>query len=67
VRFSAPNKHHFLVDFSGFEVEGLTNDGEVYVAADRPYGLIECQVVRDGAPAADEADDEAWLAVPGFV
>jgi urate oxidase len=62
IRFSAPNKHHFLVDFSGFEVDGLTNDGEVFIAADRPYGLIECQVSRDGAARADEA----WLAVPGF-
>ena len=41
--FSAPNKHHFLVDFSGFDVEGLTNDGEVFIAADRPYGLIEAR------------------------
>ena len=27
--------------------EGLTNDGEVFIAADRPYGLIEATVVRD--------------------
>jgi urate oxidase len=63
IRFSAPNKHHFLVDFSGFEVEGLENDGEVFVAADRPYGLIECQVTRDDAAPVDDA----WRAVPGFV
>ncbi len=50
ISVSAPNKHHFLVDFSGFEVDGLTNDGEVFIAADRPYGLIECTVLRD-APA----------------
>jgi urate oxidase len=62
IRFSAPNKHHFLVDFSGFDVEGLTNDGEVFIAADRPYGLIEAQVTRDDAPAAGDA----WLHVPGF-
>jgi urate oxidase len=62
VRFSAPNKHHFLVDFSDFRVEGLTNDGEVFIAADRPYGLIEAQVVREDAPDACDA----WLAVPGF-
>jgi urate oxidase len=62
IRFSAPNVHHHLVDFSGFDVDGLSNDGEVFVAADRPYGLIEAQVTRDGAAAADEA----WLAVPGF-
>jgi urate oxidase len=47
VSFSAPNKHHFLVDFSGFEVDGLENNGEVFVAADRPYGLIECTVLRE--------------------
>jgi len=63
VRFSAPNKHHFLVDFSGFRVDGLTNDGEVFIAADRPYGLIEAQVTRDDAPDAGDA----WLNVPGFV
>ncbi len=68
IRFSAPNKHHFLVDFSGFDVEGtefegLTNDGEVFIAADRPYGLIEAQVTRDDAPPAGDA----WLYVPGFV
>ena len=47
VRFAAPNKHHFLVDFSGFDVEGLENNGEVFIAADRPYGLIECTVLRE--------------------
>jgi urate oxidase len=67
VRFSAPNKHHFLVDFSGFKVEGtpfsgLSNDGEVFIAADRPYGLIEAQVTRDDAPP----EGDAWLYVPGF-
>jgi urate oxidase len=51
ISFSAPNKHHFLVDFSGFDVEGLTNDGEVFIAADRPYGLIECTVLREEGPA----------------
>lgn len=62
IRFSAPNLHHFLVDFSGFEVDGLSNDGEVFVASDRPYGLIEAQVTRDDVPPADDA----WLAVAGF-
>lgn len=59
IRFSAPNKHHFLVDLDRF---GLANNGEVFIAADRPYGLIEAQVVRDGA--SDPGD--AWLNVPGF-
>jgi urate oxidase len=45
VRLSLPNKHHFLVDLEPF---GLKNDNEVYLAADRPYGLIEGTVLRDG-------------------
>jgi urate oxidase len=45
VRLSLPNKHHFLVDLEPF---GLKNDNEVYFAADRPYGLIEATVLRDG-------------------
>jgi urate oxidase len=47
VRLSLPNKHHFTVDLEPF---GLDNDNEVFYAADRPYGLIEGAVVRDGAP-----------------
>jgi urate oxidase len=47
VRLSLPNKHHFTVDLEPF---GLDNAGEVLYAADRPYGLIEGAVVRDGAP-----------------
>jgi urate oxidase len=46
-RLSLPNKHHFLVDLSPFQ---LDNPGEVFFAADRPYGLIEGTVLRDGAP-----------------
>ncbi|WP_433799518.1 factor-independent urate hydroxylase [Actinomycetospora sp. CA-084318] len=44
VRLVAPNKHHFLVDLAPF---GLENPGEVFHAADRPYGLIEATVTRD--------------------
>ena len=44
IDFVAPNKHHHLVDLSPF---GLDNPGEVFVAADRPYGLIEATVTRD--------------------
>jgi urate oxidase len=47
VRFTLPNKHHFLVDLDQF---GLPNDNEVYFAADRPYGLIEGYVLADDAP-----------------
>jgi len=43
ISFAAPNKHHHLVDLSPFGVE---NDGEVFIAADRPYGLIEATVTR---------------------
>jgi urate oxidase len=49
VRLTLPNKHHFLVDLSPF---GMTNDDEVYFAADRPYGLIEGSVLADDAPDA---------------
>ena len=49
IKFSAPNKHHFLVDLSPF---GLENPGEVFLAADRPYGLIEATVLRDDASDA---------------
>ncbi|WP_285703717.1 factor-independent urate hydroxylase [Microtetraspora sp. NBRC 16547] len=52
VRLSLPNKHHFLVDLAPF---GLDNPNEVYLAADRPYGLIEGTVLRDDAPAAGPA------------
>ncbi|GAA0414419.1 uricase [Acrocarpospora corrugata] len=54
VRLELPNKHHFLVDLAPF---GLDNDGEVFFAADRPYGLIEGAVLREGAPAAGPAWD----------
>jgi urate oxidase len=60
VRFAMPNKHHFTYDLSQF---GLENHNEVFYAADRPYGLIEGTVVRDGVPAAPGA----WLELPAFV
>jgi urate oxidase len=47
IRLSAPNRHHFLADLAPF---GLDNPGEVFHAADRPYGLIQCAVQRDDAP-----------------
>jgi urate oxidase len=52
VRLAAPNRHHFLVDLEPF---GLENPGEVFHAADRPYGLIEAVVTRDGAGPAGAA------------
>ncbi|WP_119729588.1 factor-independent urate hydroxylase [Thermomonospora amylolytica] len=52
VRLAMPNKHHFVVDLEPF---GMDNPNEVFFAADRPYGLIEGTVLRDDAPAAEEA------------
>ncbi|MBV9314306.1 MAG: urate oxidase [Pseudonocardia sp.] len=59
IRFSMPNKHHFLVDLSPW---GLENPNEVWYAADRPYGLIEAAVTRDDMPA----DEAAWAGITGF-
>ncbi|HET9140199.1 factor-independent urate hydroxylase [Actinophytocola sp.] len=47
VQLALPNRHHFLVDLAPF---GLDNPGEVFHAADRPYGLIEGTVLRADAP-----------------
>ncbi|MCW2752502.1 MAG: urate oxidase [Aeromicrobium sp.] len=58
-KFSMPNKHHFPVDLTPF---GLDNPNEVFFAADRPYGLIQATVLRDGVPAAPAA----WATIPGF-
>lgn len=57
ISFAAPNKHHVLVDLEPF---GLDNPGEVFVAADRPYGLIEATVTRErsGIQAFNEMSDE---------
>ena len=52
IRLALPNKHHFEVDMSPF---GLENHGEVFYAADRPYGLIEGTVTRDDAPPPGKA------------
>jgi urate oxidase len=59
IRLSAPNRHHFAVDLSPF---GLDNPNEVFHAADRPYGLIQCTVTRDDASDAGLA----WYTVPAF-
>ena len=59
IKFSCPNKHHFTYDLSPF---GLENPNEVFYAADRPYGLIEATVARQGASSADDA----WVGIAGF-
>ncbi|MFD1213240.1 factor-independent urate hydroxylase [Arthrobacter sp. GCM10027362] len=57
IRFVMPNKHHYLVDLSPF---GLENENEVFIAGDRPYGLMNTAVARAGQPEAPAA--WAWLA-----
>lgn len=59
IQFSAPNKHHLVVDLSPF---GLENKSEVFHAADRPYGLIQATVTRDDAPDAGTA----WVSGAGL-
>lgn len=59
IRMVMPNKHHYLVDLSPF---GLDNDNEVFIAGDRPYGLMQAAVVRTGEPEAPAA----WEWLGGF-
>jgi urate oxidase len=59
MRFSMPNKHHFVVDLAPF---GLDNPNEVFLAADRPYGLIEAEVRREGV----EPVPAAWEGATAF-
>ncbi|MEE6262018.1 factor-independent urate hydroxylase [Plantactinospora sonchi] len=56
VRLALPNRHHLLVDLTPF---GLDNPGEVFVATDRPYGLIEGTVTRAPAEKSDPPPDAA--------
>jgi urate oxidase len=44
IRLTMPNRHHLLVDLSPF---GLTNENEIFVATEEPYGLIEATVTRE--------------------
>ena len=60
IRLIAPNKHHFLVDFSRFDEP---NENEVFHADDRPYGLIQASAIREGAAPAGEA----WHGYTGLV
>jgi urate oxidase len=54
IRFSAPNRHHFVYDLARF---GIENKNEVFHADDRPYGLQELTVRRDDAPEPGLAFD----------
>lgn len=62
IKLSLPNNHHFLVDLEPF---GLDNPGEVFFAADRPYGLIEATVQRESADAPS-SEAAIWANIPGF-
>ena len=59
IRIACPNKHHFLVDLTPFDVDNPGPDGAVYFAADRPYGLISATVSRTG----DLAEPRAWAGI----
>lgn len=59
IRFSCPNNHHFVSDLSPF---GLDNPNVVFHAADRPYGLIEATIAREGTTSPEFA----WSDVAGF-
>jgi urate oxidase len=54
LRLSMPNRHHFAVDLEPF---GLRNDNEIFRVEDRPYGLIEAQVLQADAPPLGPAWD----------
>jgi len=60
IRLSAPNKHHFGYDLARF---GIENNGEVFHADDRPYGLIQATVLHDDAEDAGPA----WDSFTGLV
>jgi urate oxidase len=53
IRFRLPNEHHILVDLSPY---GRDNPNEVFLVGDRPYGVIEGAVVRDGVDLPPEPD-----------
>ncbi|MCT1367623.1 factor-independent urate hydroxylase [uncultured Kocuria sp.] len=59
IRFSCPNKHHFVYNLGFCDLE---NNNETHYAADRPYGLIEATIEREGAERADEV----WAGIAGF-
>jgi urate oxidase len=52
IRMVMPNRHHVLVDLEPY---GQSNDGSVFVATDRPFGVIQGEVVRPGASPAGRA------------
>ncbi|QBI19749.1 urate oxidase [Egibacter rhizosphaerae] len=49
ISFRMPNEHHILADLEPY---GLDNPNHVFVVTDRPYGVIEGTIARDGPSAA---------------
>ncbi|GAA1612175.1 factor-independent urate hydroxylase [Leucobacter chromiireducens] len=60
IKFSMPNLHHFVVDFTPY---GMENDNEVFWAAHSPYGQIEGTLRRESLGDTDKI----WKGVPAFV
>lgn len=60
IKFSMPNLHHFVVDFTPY---GMENDNEVFWAAHSPYGQIEGTLRRETLGDTDKI----WKGVPAFV
>ena len=54
LRLSMPNRHHFVVDLEPF---GMENPNQIFRVEDRPYGLIEAQILAESAPPAGPAWD----------
>lgn len=52
IRFTLPNEHHVLADLAPY---GRDNPDVVFVATDRPFGVIEGTIVREGAAGPDPA------------
>lgn len=47
IHLGAPNKHHFLYDFTRFSPDPpVVNTNEVFHADDRPFGMIEATITR---------------------
>lgn len=52
IHFRLPNEHHVLADLAPY---GLDNPNAVFVATDRPFGVIEGTVVRGDAHRGERA------------
>lgn len=57
IHFLLPNEHHIVSDLSPY---GLDNPGVVHLVADRPFGVIEGIVAREGVePPVPWSDETA--------